>query len=114
MARKKIRKVIARLWKGERPTSEELLSYLSFPPQLKVVMEHLTYNSNSIPPQSIPCSSLEFWMSLSRLCRRQRKTLPHLIDTIDGDGRGTPPSHGGNSPSFSMELECTNTVLRPG
>ncbi|GLR11283.1 hypothetical protein GCM10007907_00730 [Chitinimonas prasina] len=40
---KKMRKIIHRLWSGERPTSQELLEYLSFPPQLKLIMEHLTY-----------------------------------------------------------------------
>ena len=40
---KKVRKVIHRLWSGERPTSQELLEYLSLPPQLKLITEHLTY-----------------------------------------------------------------------
>jgi len=46
---KKVRKVIARLWVGERPTSQELISYLSFPPQLKLILEHMTYISHMRP-----------------------------------------------------------------
>lgn len=46
---KKVRKVIHRLWAGERPTSQELLEYLSFPPQLKLIVEHLTYDYHSHP-----------------------------------------------------------------
>ncbi len=46
---KKVRKVIHRLWSGERPTSQELLEYLSLPPQLKLIMEHLTYFSHPRP-----------------------------------------------------------------
>ncbi|KRA09796.1 hypothetical protein ASD75_10145 [Acidovorax sp. Root568] len=41
---KKVRKVIHRLWSGERPTSQELLAYLSSPPQLELIKDHLTYH----------------------------------------------------------------------
>jgi len=41
--KKKIRKVIHRLWSGERPTAQELLDYLAFPPQLKFIVDHLNY-----------------------------------------------------------------------
>lgn len=43
--RKIVRKVIQRLWTGERPTAKELLTYLSMPPQLSLVMKHLTYTT---------------------------------------------------------------------
>jgi len=41
--KKMIRKVIHRLWSGERPTAQELLDYLAFPPQLKFIVDHLNY-----------------------------------------------------------------------
>lgn len=47
--KKEVRKVIHRLWSGERPTSQELLEYLSMPPQLKLIMDHLTYISHPRP-----------------------------------------------------------------
>ncbi len=46
---KKRVKVIYRLWSGERPTSQELLEYLSFPPQLKLIADHLTYKYYEYP-----------------------------------------------------------------
>jgi hypothetical protein len=44
--RKQVRKVIHRLWSGKRPTVQELLDYLSMPLQLKLIVEHLTYESH--------------------------------------------------------------------
>ena len=41
--KKKVRKVICRLWSGEQPTAQELLAYLSIPPQLKLIADYLTY-----------------------------------------------------------------------
>lgn len=41
--KKNVRKIIQRLWSGERPTSHELLKYLSSPPQLELIQKHLTY-----------------------------------------------------------------------
>ena len=44
-----VKKVIHRLWVGERPTSQELLTYLDFPPQLKAIMNNLTFYSYPRP-----------------------------------------------------------------
>ncbi|WP_395598880.1 hypothetical protein AB4P95_09885 [Pseudomonas sp. A1437] len=41
--KKKVRKVIHRLWSGNRPTAQELLDYLALPIQLKLIIDHLTY-----------------------------------------------------------------------
>ncbi|MGG2399830.1 hypothetical protein ACJRW5_23070 [Pseudomonas sp. SH1-B] len=47
--KKKVRKVICRLWSGEQPTAQELLAYLSIPPQLKLIADYLTYISHPRP-----------------------------------------------------------------
>lgn len=47
--KKKVRKIIFRLWSGERPTAQELLAYLSIPPQLNLMADFLTYYSYPRP-----------------------------------------------------------------
>ncbi|GFZ63046.1 hypothetical protein PSE10A_55570 [Pseudomonas amygdali pv. eriobotryae] len=42
--KKKVNKVLHQLWVGEKPTVEELLEYLAFPPQLKLIASHFTYH----------------------------------------------------------------------
>lgn len=46
---KQVRKVIQRLWTGQRPTALELITYLEMPPQLSLIEEHLTYKTNPRP-----------------------------------------------------------------
>ncbi|QAY91502.1 NERD domain-containing protein [Pseudomonas sp. ACM7] len=35
-----------RLWSGERPTSQELLDYLAWPPQLEIMAKHMSYHKH--------------------------------------------------------------------
>jgi hypothetical protein len=46
---KQVRKVIRRLWTGNRPTAQELVTYLEMPPQVSLIREHLTYISHPRP-----------------------------------------------------------------
>ncbi|GLO09861.1 hypothetical protein PPUJ20005_38300 [Pseudomonas putida] len=44
--KKQIRKVIHRLWEGEKPTVREFLEYLTLPFQVRLILEHLTYDAH--------------------------------------------------------------------
>lgn len=43
------KKVLQHLWRGERPTAEEFVQYLSEPPQLTILARHFSYNKYTHP-----------------------------------------------------------------
>lgn len=73
-----IRKVIHRLWSGERPTAEELLDYLALPPQLKLIIDHLNYQ---VFPRPISESEIFFSRVLEvdeTAMQQAKQVAPHV------------------------------------